>query len=76
MLKGVVDFSKEVARLQKEAGLVQGRCDKLKKKMEAADYATKCPASQQEEDKAKLLEMDGEIACLAAAIANFQANQD
>ena len=47
LLKGVVDFSKEVARLQKDLGGVEGRLDKLKKKMAAADYATKCPAATQ-----------------------------
>ena len=47
LLKGVVDFSKEVARLNKEKAQVAGRRDKLIKKREAADYATKCPASTQ-----------------------------
>ena len=46
-LKGVVDFSKEVARLQKEAAGVASRLEKLQKKMQAADYATKCPAATQ-----------------------------
>ena len=46
-LKGVVDFSKEVARLQKECGGVASRLEKLQKKMSAADYATKCPVATQ-----------------------------
>ena len=75
LLKGVVDFSKEVARLQKEAAAVTARADKLKKKMAAPDYATKCPASQQLEDAEKLRDADGELQVLQAAIANFQANE-
>ena len=53
---------------------MQGRYDKLKKKMEAKDYASKCPASQQQEDADKLCDTEGELASLNAAIANFQAN--
>ena len=47
LLKGVVDFSKEVARLNKEYAGVQGRLDKLKGKMAMESYATKCPAATQ-----------------------------
>ena len=68
-LKGVVDFGGEIKRLQKERGLVAGRLDKLVKKTEAKDYATKCPAATQEEDRTKVAEMNGEIASLDAAIA-------
>ena len=46
-LKGVVDFSKEVAKLEKELGVVSGRLEKLKTKMAAADYASKCPVATQ-----------------------------
>ena len=76
LLKGVVDFSKEVARLQKEASAVQGRYDKLAKKMAMANYAEKCPAQQQVEDGEKLVETEGELKSLQAAIASFQANED
>ena len=75
-LKGVVDFGGEIKRLQKERGLVAGRLDKLVKKTEAKDYATKCPAATQEEDRTKVAEMNGEIASLDAAIAAFQAGAD
>uniref|UniRef100_A0A7S4IHR2 valine--tRNA ligase n=1 Tax=Prymnesium polylepis TaxID=72548 RepID=A0A7S4IHR2_9EUKA len=76
LLKGVVDMSKEVTRLQKELGQVQGRFDKLKKKMDAPDYASKCPASQQAEDATKLHDTEAEITTLNGLIANFQANVD
>ena len=75
-LKGVVDFGGEIKRLQKERGLVAGRLDKLVKKTEAKDYATKCPAATQEEDRTKVAEMNGEIASLDAAIAAFEAGAD
>ena len=66
----------EIKRLQKERGLVAGRLDKLVKKTEAKDYATKCPAATQEEDRTKVAEMNGEIASLDAAIAAFEAGAD
>ena len=47
LLRGVVDLSKEITRLQKDIAGVTARLDKLKKKMGAADYATKCPAITQ-----------------------------
>ena len=47
LLKGVVDLSKEVVRLQKEAAGVQSRLDKLVGKMAMDSYATKCPAATQ-----------------------------
>ena len=62
--------------MQKEQGQVQGRLDKLVKKTEAKDYATKCPAATQEEDRTKVAEMNGEIASLDAAIAAFEAGAD
>jgi len=76
LLKGVVDFTKEVARLEKEVGRVSGLYEKLKKKMDAPDYATKCPPSQQADDATKAGEQQAEIASLKALIANFQENQD
>jgi len=76
MLKGVVDFSKEVARLQKELGAVQGRHEKLRAKMAMESYADKCPPSQQAEDATKLAEMAGEMGVLSNTIKQFEAGQE
>lgn len=76
MLKGLIDFSLEVARLQKDLKLAEGRHEKLKKKMDAPKYRSNCPASQQEEDAAKLLEIEGELESMRSVIATFEANQE
>ena len=47
LLKGIVDFSKEVSRLQKEQGQIASRLEKLKAKMAKPDYASKCPVATQ-----------------------------
>jgi len=75
-LAGIVDFSKEVSRLQKEVEGVKGRLDKLRGKMAMESYATKCPASTQAEDAERVKEMEGEIAVLAATIKQFEDGAD
>jgi len=73
LLKGVVDFSKEITRLQKEMAQIKGRLEKLKAKMAKPDYATRCPAATQEDERAKAQAAEGELAALAAAIEQFSA---
>jgi len=72
LLKGIVDFSKEVSRLQKEQGQIASRLEKLKAKMAKPDYATKCPAATQEEESAKAKAAEAELAALESAIKQFQ----
>ena len=72
----VVDFSKEVARLDKEIGQVQGMLDKLHKKMTAANYVERSPASVQAEDAAKVAAKEGELKALNEAKAAFAAGAD
>ena len=50
--------------------------DKLAKKMQAADYASKCPAATQTEDAQKRADMESEMAVLRSAISQFQEGQD
>jgi len=76
LLKGVVDLAKEVQRLNKEIGAINGRLEKLVKKMQAPDYASKCPAATQAEDAAKKDDMIAEMAVLGKAIKQFEAGQD
>jgi len=71
-LKGVVDFSKEIARLQKEVKQVEGRLDKLKKKVTAPNYKERSPANVQKEDADKIVNTEAELAALAKAIAAFE----
>ena len=73
-LKGVVDFSKEIARLQKEAKSVEGRLDKLQKKVAMANYKERCPAATQTEDADKIAAATGELAAIAKAIASFASD--
>jgi valyl-tRNA synthetase len=47
MLLGLIDLSREVARLNKEKAAVGGRIDKLKGKMDMPEYSTKCKPQQQ-----------------------------
>ena len=47
LLKGVVDFAKEIARLRKEQGVAQAYLDKLQKKVSMPDYAAKAPLATQ-----------------------------
>ena len=51
----------QVARLRKEEGQVNSRLEKLHKKVGAADYAAKCPASTQQEDQTKIAAAMGEL---------------
>ena len=72
MLKGVIDFSKELVRLEKERGKVEAMAGKLKAKMSKPDYTTRCPAATQEEEQSKLVAMEGEIAAISTAMEQFQ----
>jgi len=71
LLKGIVDLSMEAARLRKEVGCVQARLDRLRGKMAMENYATRCPATTQIEDHAKVTEMEGEIQLLTQTISQF-----
>jgi len=73
LLKGLIDLSREVARLQKEAAAVEGRLAKLQAKMAMPEYATKCKPQQQQEDAAKAQGCEGELAAIGRAIAQFEA---
>jgi len=72
LLKGVVDFSKEVARLQKEATQITGRLEKLKAKMSKPDYAARCPQATQDEEQGKVVAMEAELAALEGAMLQFK----
>jgi len=72
LLKGIVDFSKELTRMQKEVKVIGERLEKLKAKMAKPDYALRCPQATQDEEQAKAGAMEGELAAIAAAMAQFQ----
>jgi len=70
-LKGVVDFSKEIARLAKEVKNVDGRLDKLNKKVSAPNYKERSPANVQAEDAGKIVQAESELQALRKKIADF-----
>ena len=76
LLRGVVDFSKEVARLEKERKLKQGLLERLQAKRADPNYASRVPESTQTEDKEKEEGLAGEVKLLESTIAQFAAEQD
>ena len=68
MLKGLIDPSKEVEKLNKKKATLQQTVDKLKKAMEVKDYASKVPEEVQAANKEKLDTSSLEIERLCEAI--------
>ena len=76
LLKGVIDFAKEVQRLQKEQKTVQTYLEKLEAKVSAKDYASRAPAATQEEDRGKIADTEVGLANIRQAIQQFEEGQD
>ena len=76
LLKGVIDFAKEVQRLQKEQKTVQTYLDKLEAKVSAKDYASRAPAATQEEDRGKIADTKINLDNIRQAIKQFEDGQD
>ena len=76
LLKGVIDFAKEVQRLQKEQKTVQTYLDKLEAKVSAKDYASRAPAATQEEDRGKIADTKINLDNIRRAIKQFEDGQD
>lgn len=76
LLKGVIDFAKEVQRLQKEQKTVQTYLDKLEAKVSAKDYASRAPAATQEEDRGKIADTKVGLGNIRQAIKQFEEGQD
>ena len=76
LLKGVIDFGKEIERLRKDVKTKQTYLDKLKAKVGAKDYAARAPAATQEEDHKKIADTTDELASTAAAIKQLEEGLD
>ena len=72
-LKGVVDFSQEVARLQKDLTVKRSALEKLQTKRADPNYESRVPVATQQEDKDKEENLVGQVKALDAQIAQFSA---
>jgi hypothetical protein len=72
MLLGLVDFSKEIEKMEKQKELKETSIDKLQKTMALPGYATKAPPEKVDQDKAKLNEMQTELNVILQTIADLQ----
>ena len=68
MLKGLIDPTKEVEKLNKKKSALQQTVDKLKKAMEVKDYDSKVPEDVRNANKEKLDTSSLEIEKLCEAI--------
>ena len=68
MLKGLIDPTKEVEKLNKKKSALQQTVDKLKKAMEVKDYDNKVPEDVRTANKEKLDTSSLEIEKLCEAI--------
>ena len=76
LLKGVIDFGKEIERLRKEEKSGMDYLAKLQAKVAAKDYAARAPAATQEEDHGKIAEKEATLRSIAQAIKQLQEGQD
>lgn len=71
LLKGLIEPSKEMAKLQKKIDFLKSTEKKITQAMSAADYTTKVPADVQESNAEKLAQTTTEIKRLEAAIESL-----
>ena len=71
-LKGMVDYEKEIARLNKEMKKAKGPLDQLEKKMAADGYAEKVPENLKKQNVEKQEGLKKKISDIEEAIVNFE----
>ena len=71
-LKGMVDYKKEIARLNKEMKKAKGPLDQLEKKMKADGYEEKVPEKLKQQNVEKQEGLTKKISDIEEAIANFE----
>mmetsp|Transcript_13532 Transcript_13532/g.32653 ORF Transcript_13532/g.32653 Transcript_13532/m.32653 type:complete len:1067 (-) Transcript_13532:526-3726(-) len=71
-LKGMVDYTKEIARLNKEMKKAKGPLEQLEKKMASDGYAEKVPENLKAENVEKQEGLKKKVADIEEAIANFE----
>merc|ERR1712062_865790 len=70
MLKGIIDPSKEVEKVQKKQDLLKNQ---LKKSMQIKDYESKVPEEVRKSNSEKLSQMETEIVRLGEAMLFLKA---
>ena len=68
----MIDPVKEIEKLTKKRGLLEGSLDKLKKAMKVAGYEQKVPKDVQNANKQKLSETETEIKRLGDAMESLK----
>lgn len=68
----MIDPGKEIEKLTKKRGLLEGSLDKLQKAMKVAGYEQKVPEDVQKANKQKLGETETEIKRLGDAIESLK----
>lgn len=71
LLKGLIEPSKEVTKLQKKIEFLKNTEKKLSQAMSAEDYSAKVPADVQQSNKEKLAQTVVEIERLEAAVESL-----
>lgn len=71
-LTGLIDVDVEIARLQKDIERVTPMVDQYRRKISAADYASKVPESVQVTNAEKLAAYEAELEASRTALAAFE----
>ncbi|KAJ8922358.1 hypothetical protein NQ315_004301 [Exocentrus adspersus] len=72
LLKGLIDPSKEIGKIQKKLDFLQGTKERVTKAMSAADYEVKVPVEVQQANVEKLNQTCTEITRLEAALRSLR----
>jgi valyl-tRNA synthetase len=70
-LKGMVDYKKEIARLNKEMKKAEGPLEQLEQKMASDGYTEKVPEELKQQNVEKQEGLKKKVADIEEAIANF-----
>ena len=72
-LDGIIDFAAEKARLTKEIAKQDGEADKIKAKLGNEDFVRRAKAEVVEEQRERLVEVEGRRAKLQLALSRLAA---
>ena len=72
-LKGLVDPSAEVSKLEKKAGKCSAELEGIKKRAAVATYKEKVPLEVQESDAASILALEKQLAVIASLILQYKS---
>ena len=72
-MKGLIDPSAEIARLQKVRDKLQTQADAIAKKLSNEGFVAKAPANVVEAEKAKLAELTGQIGEVDRQVGELKA---